>query len=40
VFQPDEAGGRTLAELTLAEKSALSHRARALRALMARLAGE
>lgn len=40
VFQPDEAGGRTLAELTLAEKSALSHRARALRALMARLARE
>jgi XTP/dITP diphosphohydrolase len=39
VFEPDEAAGRTLAELTLAEKNALSHRARALRALTARLAG-
>ncbi|HET6810435.1 MAG TPA: RdgB/HAM1 family non-canonical purine NTP pyrophosphatase [Acidimicrobiales bacterium] len=39
VFQPDEAAGRTLAELTLAEKNALSHRARALRALTALLAG-
>lgn len=37
VFQPDEAGGRTLAELTLEEKNGLSHRARALRALVARL---
>jgi XTP/dITP diphosphohydrolase len=33
VFQPDDAGGRTLAELTLEEKNANSHRARALRAL-------
>ena len=39
VFQPDEAPGRTLAELTPAEKNALSHRARALRALMALLTG-
>jgi XTP/dITP diphosphohydrolase len=33
VFTPDEAGGRTLAELTSNEKNGLSHRARALRAL-------
>ena len=39
VFQPDEADGRTLAELTLEEKNGLSHRARALRALVGRLPG-
>ena len=38
VFAPDETGGRTLAELTPAEKNSLSHRGRALRALMALLA--
>ena len=37
VFEPEEAGGRTLAELTLAEKNSLSHRARALRALLSLL---
>jgi XTP/dITP diphosphohydrolase len=39
VFQPFEADGLTLAELTLAEKNGLSHRARALRALTELLAG-
>lgn len=33
VFLPDEGGGRTFAELSLAEKNALSHRGRAFRAL-------
>lgn len=33
VFVPDDADGRTLAELTPQEKNASSHRARALRAL-------
>ena len=33
VFVPDGAGGRTFAELTLAEKQAISHRGRAFRAL-------
>ncbi|HUD68890.1 MAG TPA: RdgB/HAM1 family non-canonical purine NTP pyrophosphatase [Acidimicrobiales bacterium] len=39
VFIPDDAGGRTLAELDVAEKHALSHRGRALRALASQLAG-
>ena len=40
VFVPDDpqAGGRTMAELTDAEKDAISHRGRAARALLARLA--
>ena len=33
VFAPDEAGGRTFAELDPAEKHAISHRGRAFRAL-------
>jgi XTP/dITP diphosphohydrolase len=38
VFVPDDAHGRTLAELTAQEKNATSHRARALRALAEELA--
>ncbi len=37
VFEPLEAGGRTLAEMTPPEKNANSHRARALRALVEEL---
>ena len=37
VFIPDDAGGRTLAELDADEKHALSHRGRALRALARQL---
>ena len=33
MFVPDEASGRTMAELTDAEKDAISHRGRAARAL-------
>ena len=33
VFLPDEAGGSTMAELTMVEKNAISHRGKALRAL-------
>ncbi|MDQ1439352.1 MAG: XTP/dITP diphosphohydrolase [Acidimicrobiaceae bacterium] len=33
VFVPDECGGRTFAEMTLEEKSAVSHRGRAFRQL-------
>ena len=33
VFVPDEGGGRTFAEMTPEEKNAISHRARAFRAL-------
>lgn len=40
VFVPRESPGRTLAELSLAEKNALSHRGRALRALALKLRGE
>ena len=40
VFLPDAMPGRTMAELTLAEKNAISHRGAALRELRARLAGE
>ena len=35
VFLPDEDGGRTMAELSPAEKDAISHRGRAARALQA-----
>lgn len=35
VFEPDEGGGRTFAEMTPAEKHAISHRGRALRSLAA-----
>lgn len=37
IFVPDDGDGRTLAELDLAEKSSLSHRGRAFRALAALL---
>ncbi len=37
VFVPDGGDGRTFAEMTIAEKSAVSHRGRALRALAHRL---
>jgi XTP/dITP diphosphohydrolase len=37
VFVPDDADGRTFAEMTLAEKQAISHRGRAFRALAERL---
>jgi XTP/dITP diphosphohydrolase len=37
VFVPDGRDGRTFAEMTTAEKAAVSHRGRALRALAARL---
>jgi XTP/dITP diphosphohydrolase len=40
VFAPDDAPGRTLAELSTSEKNDLSHRARALRALAEELAAE
>ena|GEM_PF-73412 len=39
VFVPDDADGRTFAEMTSEDKNALSHRGRALRALQARLEG-
>jgi XTP/dITP diphosphohydrolase len=37
VFVPTDGDGRTFAEMTEAEKSAVSHRGRALRGLLARL---
>ena len=37
VFVPDDAGGRTFAEMTSEEKNAMSHRARAFRRLAERL---
>ena len=40
LFLPDDALGRSMAELPLAEKNAISHRGAALRALRAKLAGE
>lgn len=40
LFEPDAAPGRTMAELTLAEKNSISHRGAALRNLKAMLAGE
>ncbi|HEX2699226.1 MAG TPA: RdgB/HAM1 family non-canonical purine NTP pyrophosphatase [Acidimicrobiales bacterium] len=40
VFAPAGSGGRTFAEMTSAEKNAVSHRGRAFRALAALLAGE
>ncbi len=39
LFVPDEAPGRTMAELSDAEKDAISHRGRAARALLAWLSG-
>lgn len=39
-FRPVEAPGRTMAELTMAEKNAISHRGRAVEKLVARLARE
>ncbi len=39
VFEPAEGDGRTFAEMDAAEKSAISHRGRALRSLVAALAG-
>jgi XTP/dITP diphosphohydrolase len=39
VFAPDEGGGRTFAEMSAAEKHAISHRGRAFRALADRLGG-
>lgn len=39
VFVPDGGDGRTFAEMTAEEKNQLSHRARALRALAAKLRG-
>ena len=38
VFEPEEGGGRTFAELDAAEKDAVSHRGRAFRGLAQRLA--
>lgn len=40
LFVPAEGDGRTFAEMSLADKQAVSHRARALRALLARLPSE
>jgi len=40
LFLPDATPGRTMAELSLAEKNAISHRGAALRQLRAKLAGE
>ena len=40
LFLPSAAPGRTMAELTLAEKNAISHRGAALRDLRAKLIGE
>jgi XTP/dITP diphosphohydrolase len=40
LFRPDATPGRTMAELTLAEKNAISHRGAALQELRALLVGE
>jgi XTP/dITP diphosphohydrolase len=40
LFEPDATSGRTMAELTLAEKNAISHRGAALRDLREKLTGE
>lgn len=40
LFLPDATPGRTMAQLTLAEKNAISHRGNALAELRAKLAGE
>jgi len=40
LFLPEATSGRTMAELTLAEKNAISHRGAALRDLRAKLTGE
>jgi XTP/dITP diphosphohydrolase len=37
VFEPDTGGGRTFAQMTAAEKDAMSHRGRAFRALARKL---
>ena len=37
VFMPDGQGGRTFAQMTATEKNAISHRGRALRALLSSL---
>ncbi len=39
LFIPDESDGRTFAEMTRADKGLISHRGRALRALLEQLAG-
>ncbi len=39
VFVPDGGDGRTFAEMTIEEKAAVSHRARAFAALVAALGG-
>jgi XTP/dITP diphosphohydrolase len=39
LFVPEEGDGRTFAQMSLAEKQSMSHRARALQALLDRLAG-
>jgi XTP/dITP diphosphohydrolase len=38
IFQPDEGGGATFAELDIAAKNAISHRGRAFQALLSELA--
>ncbi len=38
IFQPDEGGGATFAEMDIAAKNAISHRGRAFRALLIELA--
>lgn len=40
VFAPDDAGGRTFAEMTTDEKNSISHRGKAFRALAAQLSPE
>ena len=40
LFEPDATPGRTMADLSLAEKNAISHRGAALRDLRAKLVGE
>jgi XTP/dITP diphosphohydrolase len=40
LFEPDATPGRTMAELSLAEKNAISHRGAALRDLHSKLAGQ
>lgn len=40
IFQPDEADGKTYAEMTVEEKNAISHRGRALKKLRAHFLGQ
>jgi len=40
VFRPDEGDGRTFAEMSVDEKSAVSHRGRAFRGLLSELVGD